>query len=208
MEKFIYIKLLYKWLSMVCVLPLAKDSVYIHRQMGNLDRQCGDKVENSGAYLKGGRRENSHWTPGIFLKPDLSVLNTDINGKHQIITCLSRTELTCVDTLQQSQQLTILKGSQNRKGGVGGINHWWLSYHSLPSVSYTERRWGSYPAASLHITRERKECSLLWGSHSPLGRNWRHLSNKTTLNIWKHTLSDACFDTVFPGRVSNVRITL
>ena len=60
MEKFIYIKLLYKWLSMVCVLPLAKDSVYIHRQMGNLDRQCGDKVENSGAYLKGGRRENSH----------------------------------------------------------------------------------------------------------------------------------------------------
>lgn len=139
MEKFIYIKLLYKWLSMVCVLPLAKDSVYIHRQMGNLDRQCGDKVENLGAYLKRGRRENSHWTPGIFLKSDLSILNTDINGKHQIITCLSRTELTCVDTLQQSQQLTILKGSQNRKGGVGGINHWWLSYHSLPSgIIYRE----------------------------------------------------------------------
>ena len=53
MEKFIYIKLLYKWLSMVCVLPLAKDSMYIHWQMVNLDRQCGDKVENLGGYLKG-----------------------------------------------------------------------------------------------------------------------------------------------------------
>lgn len=55
MEKIIYIKLLYKWLSMVCVLPLAKDSTYIPRQMVNLDRQCGDKVENLGAYLKGVR---------------------------------------------------------------------------------------------------------------------------------------------------------
>lgn len=40
---------------MVCVLPLAKDSTYIPRQMVNLDRQCGDKVENLGAYLKGVR---------------------------------------------------------------------------------------------------------------------------------------------------------
>ena len=144
MEKFIYIKLLYKWLSMVCVLPLAKDSMYIHRQMGNLDRQWGDKVENLGAYLKaggaGGARGDSHWElQGFFSKPDLSILNTDINGKHKIITCLSRTELTCVDTLQQSQQLRILTGSQNRKGGVGGINHGWLSYHSLPSgIIYRE----------------------------------------------------------------------
>ena len=38
---------------MVCVLPLAKDSMHIHRQMVNLDRQCGDKVENLGGYLKG-----------------------------------------------------------------------------------------------------------------------------------------------------------
>ena len=59
---------------MVCVLPLAKDSMYIHRQMGNLDRQWGDKVENLGAYLKagggggGGAGGLPLRTPGIFFE--------------------------------------------------------------------------------------------------------------------------------------------
>lgn len=46
--------------------------------------------------------------------------------------------------------------------------------------------------------------------HSSLCRNWKHLSKKTTLNICKHTLSDACYRVslkpCFPEQVSNVGI--